>query len=136
MLKSSVTVAACIAAIVFTSFTFQQDTELQKSIARGKAVYEELCITCHLADGKGMEGAFPPLAKADYLLTNTTEAIRAVKYGQEGEVKVNGETYNNMMPAPGLSDQEVTDVMNYILTSWGNKGKPVTLQQVQAVSEK
>ena len=121
--------------IFLSSFLPYQESELSKSMARGKEVYTELCITCHLADGKGMEGAFPPLAKSDYLLKNPEKAIHAIKYGQEGEITVNGETYNNIMPAPGLSDQEVADVMNYILNSWGNKGKLVTLKAVEAVKE-
>lgn len=121
-------------AFLFSSaFTAQDD--LPQSIARGKVIYEELCVTCHLADGTGMEGAFPPLAKADYLTKNRDASIRAVKYGQEGEITVNGQTYNNMMPAPGLSEKEVADVLNYVLNSWGNKGKPVTVQQVESVKE-
>lgn len=121
--------------ILLSSFLPYQESELSKSMTRGKEVYAELCITCHLADGNGMEGAFPPLAKSDYLLKSPDKAIHAIKFGQEGEITVNGETYNNIMPAPGLSDQEVADVMNYILNSWGNKGKLVTLKAVEAVKE-
>jgi nitrite reductase (NO-forming) len=34
----------------------------------GKEVYDVNCITCHMEKGEGMEGVFPPLAKADYLM--------------------------------------------------------------------
>jgi mono/diheme cytochrome c family protein len=102
-------------------------------MARGKVVYEELCVTCHLADGKGIPSVFPPLAGADYLLKNQKESIRSIKFGQQGEITVNGTTYNNVMAPQGLSDAEIADVMNYILNSWGNKGQMVTVEEVGKV---
>jgi mono/diheme cytochrome c family protein len=33
------------------------------------------------------------------------------------------EKFNSMMPAMGLSDEEVADVMNYVMNSWSNKLK-------------
>jgi mono/diheme cytochrome c family protein len=42
-----------------------------------------------------------------------------------------------MMPNPGLTEDEVADVMNYILNSWGNSGsKMVTLDEVKKVEKK
>jgi mono/diheme cytochrome c family protein len=36
-----------------------------------------------------------------------------------------------MMPAMGLSDEEVADVMNYVMNSWSNKQtKMVTVSEV------
>lgn len=38
------------------------------------------------------------------------------------------------MASQGLSDEEVADVMNYILNSWGNKGgKIVTVEEVTKI---
>ncbi len=105
-------------------------------MVRGKAIYDSLCITCHLSKGEGVTGAFPPLANSDYLLNKRTESIRAVKYGQQGEILVNGVTYNSVMTPLGLTDQEVADVMNYILNSWGNTtDKKVTVAEVAAVKK-
>jgi nitrite reductase (NO-forming) len=36
------------------------------------------------------------------------------------------------MTAFDLSDEQVSDVLNYIRNSWGNKGKPVTSEEVAA----
>lgn len=110
-----------------------QDDELSKSIARGKVVYEGLCVTCHMADGNGIPSVFPPLAKSDYLMKHRKESIRAIKFGQEGEITVNGTTYNNVMAPQGLDDAAIADVMNYILNTWGNKGKMVTAEEVGKV---
>lgn len=99
----------------------QDNPKLEASIKRGEDVYNDMCFTCHLADGKGVPRAFPPLADSDYLRENQTESIKAVKYGMSGEIVVNGITYNSVMAPLGLSDEEVADVINYINNSWGNE---------------
>lgn len=111
-----------------------QNNDLQKSIERGQLIYDEFCIQCHGADGKGQKKIFPPLDGADWLTDKRTESIHAVKYGQSGEIVVNGVTYNNVMPPMGLTNKEVTDVMNYVMNSWSNtQYKPVTVQEVEAI---
>ena len=111
--------------------------DLKESMKRGKQVYMSMCVTCHLPNGKGMGKIYPPLANADYLLEKREESIRAVKYGLKGKIVVNGVTYNNMMAPLGLDDNEVADVMNYILNSWGNKSdKIVTVKEVKTISKK
>jgi len=98
----------------------QDSTGLKASIERGKTVYNDMCVTCHLPNGKGVPKAFPPLADSDYLRENQTQSIKAVKYGMSGEITVNGITYNSTMSPLGLSNEEVADVVNYINNSWGN----------------
>jgi len=113
---------------------FQQD-DLSKSISRGKSVYEEFCMLCHMASGEGVKGTFPTLVKSDFFAQREA-TLRAVKYGQKGAITVNGVKYNGMMPAPGLSDDEIADVMNYVFASWGNTGhKPVTASEVKSITK-
>ncbi|WP_124980780.1 c-type cytochrome [Nonlabens xiamenensis] len=111
-----------------------QQTPLQASVNRGREIYSELCVTCHLPSGKGVPGAFPPLHPSDWLTEKRTESIHAVKYGLKGEITVNGETYDSVMLPLGLDDQEVADVMNYTIQTW-NEGKIVTVEEVAAVKE-
>ena len=88
-----------------------------------------------MATGKGTE-TFPPLAGSDWLVNKRKESIHSVKYGQSGLIKVNGKNYNAMMSPLGLTDEEVADVMNYIMNSWGNKqSKMVTVSEVKAVKK-
>ena len=82
----------------------------------GAAIYSESCASCHQANGQGVEGSFPPLAgnkkaaKADYV-----EMV--VEDGLEGEIKVDGVTYDaTMPPVEGLSDAEVDSVVEYVGT--------------------
>lgn len=109
---------------------------LEDSKKRGKEIYTDFCVTCHMPNGEGMTKVFPPLAKSDYLMNNREASIRGIKYGQAGEITVNGVTYNSAMSAMGLSDDEVADVMNYITNSWGNKNdKIVTEEEVAKIKK-
>jgi len=103
-------------------------------VKSGEAVYQTVCMACHQADGKGLPGAFPPLAGSDYLLGGKDRAIGVVVRGLEGEVVVNGVKYNSVMPAmTQLSDQEIADALTYAMNAWGNAGGAVNVSQVAAV---
>ncbi|SHI65773.1 c-type cytochrome [Aquimarina spongiae] len=113
-----------------------QDQELTKSIAQGKEIYADFCMQCHLPDGKGTPNVFPPLAGSDWLVDKRKESIHSVKYGLNGPIKVNGKPYNSAMTSLGLEDEEIVDVMNYIMNSWGNtQKKMVTLEEVTGIKQ-
>ena len=130
-MKKIIILYGILIAGCFAFFIPQQDAQLQKSIKRGSEIYNDFCVSCHLPNGKGVAGVFPPLAGADYLLNKRDESIKAVKYGQQGKITVNGKAYYSSMAPMGLTDEEVADVMNYILNSWGNSSeKMVTAKAV------
>ncbi len=97
-----------------------------QSIADGKSVFARTCLACHQSEGQGIKGVFPPLAKSDFLNNNKEKAIDAVLFGLKGEITVNGEKYNSVMPGQSLTDQEVADVLNYVYNNWGNNKTFVT----------
>jgi mono/diheme cytochrome c family protein len=135
MKKVYILFAALAAATISFSFASpDQDAALKKSMEAGKGVYEGICLACHLNEGQGIAGVFPPLAKSDYLMADLDRSIKIMINGQQGELTVNGKKYNGVMPAPGLDDKDIADVLNYIRNSWGNKGdKTVTEVQVAKV---
>ena len=45
---------------------------------------------------------------------------------------VNGKTFNGVMPAWDLPDEDIANVMTYIYNSWGNSGLEVRPADVQA----
>ena len=102
----------------------------------GKEIYADFCMQCHGANGKGDTKNFPPLDDSDWLKTKRNQSIAAVKFGQSGEIVVNKIKYNSSMPAMGLTDQEVADVMNYIMTSWSNKQTKVVTEKEVATIKK
>jgi len=115
--------------IVFTSFIFQ-DRDLEKSKKRGEDIYMSYCITCHMDKGQGIQGAFPPLANSDYLMADKERAIKTILNGLTEEITVNGQVYFGEMTPLDLNDQEVADVLNFIMNSWGNNGETVLESEV------
>lgn len=114
----------------------QQQTPLQKSIADGKEVYADFCMQCHQVNGKGDGVNFPTLDGSNWLTEKRTQSIHAIKFGLNGPIVVNGKKFKNAMPPMGLSNQEVTDVMNYIMNSWSNKQqKSISLEEVALVKK-
>jgi len=109
---------------------------LEERMTAGKMVYTQNCAACHQADGMGLKGAFPPLAKADYLMADKKRAINAVLNGLEGKVSVNGVDYNGVMPALGLDDEDVANVLSYVRNSFGNKSDEVTSSEVKSARKK
>ncbi|RFF32897.1 nitrite reductase [Wenzhouxiangella sediminis] len=102
-------------------------------MAAGEKGYKTHCQACHQADGSGLPGAFPPLAGNDNIMGNAEYVIENVLAGRQGELTVNGVTYNGVMPAMSyLSDQDVADIVTYVLNSWGNDGATITADQVAA----
>jgi mono/diheme cytochrome c family protein len=116
----------CIAIIGLGLKGFSQDAN------KGKGVYTKTCIACHQATGAGIPGAFPPLAKSDYLNADVNRAIKQVIKGSNGPITVNGKKYNTPMPAQALSDQQIADVLTYVYANWGNSKKSVTVAMVKA----
>lgn len=124
--------AAAISTVALLSFRPVQKFDLKASIERGKDVYTAQCMSCHMEQGEGIEGVYPPLAKSDYLMSDKKRSIDQVLHGLTGEIKVNGKTYDGVMTGfDALSDAEVSDVLNYIRNSFGNKGPAVTPEEVK-----
>lgn len=99
----------------------------------GETVYNTNCAACHQPNGQGIPNAFPPIAKSDYLMADKTRSIKVIKHGLEGAITVNGKTYTSVMPALGLSDEDIASVLTFIRNSFGNKGDAVTLEEVKKV---
>lgn len=105
---------------IFFNYLFQNKTK-KESIKAGSEIYQDFCVQCHLSTGVGVFGVFPPLKASDYLLENTNLSIAGIKYGLKGKIIVNNEEYDGLMIRQGLDNEEVADVMNYILNEWGNE---------------
>jgi mono/diheme cytochrome c family protein len=117
-----------IFSIAFVTSVFQG---FSQQAAKGKAVYTRTCVACHQATGAGIPGAFPPLAKSDYLNKDLNRAIKQVIKGSNGPIVVNGVKFNGAMPAQALNDKDIADVLTYVYSSWGNNKSVVTPAMVK-----
>lgn len=103
----------------------------------GRHLYQTYCMGCHQAEGQGISGTFPPLAKSDFVMADTGRVIETVLNGMSGPIEVNGQRYNGTMPPMGhLMDQDIAEVLTYVRNSWGNSGEPVTTADVATVRAK
>ncbi len=110
---------------------------VQDQINAGKSLFAGTCSVCHQANGAGLAGVFPPLAKSDFLNADPKRAIGVVLHGLSGKVQVNGKAYDSVMPPMNqLNDDEVANILTYVLNSWDNKGGQVKAGDVKAIRAK
>lgn len=108
----------------------------------GKELFAKNCAMCHQANGQGLEGVFPPLAKSDFLMKRAAQADRSelvslVDHGKSGKIVVNGKEYNGIMtPVAGLSDEQLAGVLTFVTNTWGNKAKAFTAEEIKTARAK
>lgn len=98
----------------------------------GQTIYEQNCLTCHQANGSGVPNLNPPLRNTDWVLGDKNRLINVLLKGLQGQ-EVEGETYDNVMPAHDfLTDDQIASVLTYIRSSFGNKATAITADEVKA----
>ena len=106
---------------------------LAEQVKAGEQLFAGTCSTCHQGNGAGIPGVFPPLAKSDFLAANPKRAISIVTHGLTGKLTVNGQPYDSVMPPMSqLNDDEIANILTYVLNSWGNPGGRITAAEVAA----
>ncbi|MEQ1799536.1 MAG: cytochrome c [Lacibacter sp.] len=123
-------VTFAVSTLAITVLSFDQNFDLKASVKRGKTIYETSCITCHMAEGIGLEGVYPPLVKSKSL-ADKNRLIKVIVQGIRGPSKVNGVEYNGEMAGIVLTNEQAADVANYVRNSWGNKAPAILPSQVQ-----
>ena len=86
------------------------------STLNGQALFTQNCASCHGADAKGIAGVFPPLVNSPWVTGEKSIPIRIVQNGLTGNIEVNGQTYQGMMPSfkARLSKAEIAAILNYL----------------------
>jgi mono/diheme cytochrome c family protein len=123
-----------ISLIVFTLMLLSAQPSLKASMERGKELYNANCMSCHMENGQGLPGSFPTLVNKEYVGGDKKKLIGILLNGMEGEITVEGQSYNNVMAAyEYLSDQQIADLLTYIRNSFSNKYSAVTTAEVKTV---
>ena len=103
----------------------------------GAAIYKR-CAACHLPNGAGVPGAYPPLG-SDFAKLAASPAGRrylvlAVLKGVSGSITVAGKPYSGVMPAQGLDDASAAAVLNHVAAQVAKtNAKPFTAAEVATV---
>jgi mono/diheme cytochrome c family protein len=132
-----------VALTAITTYTTAQKSPAKKatpikakpatssSLANGKLVYAQNCLTCHQADGGGVSNMNPPLIKTTYVLGDKMRLAKIVLNGFSEKVEIEGDIYSNIMPSLNyLSNQQIADVLTYVRSNFGNKASVVTVAEV------
>ncbi len=117
--------------------TAQSAISADESVFKGEKVYNRVCLSCHQHDGSGVPMMYPPLIESDYISGNTDSLIILILEGLSGPFVVKGEEYNSIMPPQkdGLNDNEISDLINFLRSSFGNSGEFVKPGSVASIRE-
>jgi len=100
----------------------------------GSILYTTYCASCHQENGKGDNNRFPPLAGSDWVTGEEERLIAIVLNGLQGEIKVDGKTFNGLMPANNhLDDHAIASILTYIRMNFGNTAIPINALKVSKV---
>ncbi|HYM35469.1 MAG TPA: c-type cytochrome, partial [Steroidobacteraceae bacterium] len=109
----------------------------EQQIQAGAVLFKGTCSVCHQDGGQGLANVFPPLAGSDFLRADAKRAVNIVLNGLTGPVTVNGAQFNSVMPPMSqLNDDEVANILTFVLNSWGNNGPVIGTAQVKEALEK
>ena len=98
----------------------------------GARLYQRSCATCHQMNGRGVKGAFPPLAGSLIVNDKNPEMlIKIILMGYDAR-----EEYG-IMPAQGanLTDEEIKAITDHERSSWGNSAPEVPLETITRIRD-
>lgn len=103
--------------------------EEQRLVQRGAVFFNQLCVTCHGADGKGVlnqnkEMPAPPLAGSKNVNGDPEKLVKVLLHGLTGPVE--GKVYSDIMPPlGGNDDQYIASVLSYIRKNLAGNNAPI-----------
>lgn len=98
----------------------------------GEKLFMNTCAACHQRTGKGIPGAFPPLAGSETV--NNADPTKMITIIMQGYDELKG---YGPMPAFGdqLTDAEIAAIMTHERSSWGNNAPAVKVEDVKKVRD-
>ena len=89
----------------------------------GGDLFQQNCSACHQPKGEGVPGAFPPLAGNKFVQGDPKGPAYVVTHGRGGMPNFSGD----------LDDNQISAILTYVRTSWGNAAGPLPPATVAAV---
>jgi len=104
---------------------------------QGEQLFVRHCSNCHQKNGQGLGRLYPPVDKSDFMEKNFEETICLIRNGRNGELVVNGKSFNQPMPGiSSLTDLEIAEIATYIYNSWEHRRGIVEVKSVSSILEK
>ncbi|MBT5707329.1 MAG: c-type cytochrome, partial [Verrucomicrobia bacterium] len=117
------------------------DSDGKELFLAGQDVYfrDGHCATCHQANGKGLDPAFPSISNSAWVSGDDQRLIKLALYGLIGPLEVDGKKYNGQVPMTPfgglLGDDEMAAVLTFVRNSFGNKADPIQPDDIKAVRD-
>lgn len=107
------------------------------TLSRGAALYVDNCEGCHLKQGQGEQGAFPPLRQSSAVQARSADTLIGVILGGAHIASTTSEPTGLAMQgfADHLSDAQIADLTTYIRNAWGNHAAAVDADHVEDLRE-
>lgn len=132
-IRDCVIVSIIVSQLLFAGCS-RSDTKLQQYKVSGEELYLTHCSNCHQPDGEGLGLLFPPLDKSDFVDGNKEKVVCLIENGIEGELTVNGKSFNKSMSAiPQLTDLEIAEIVTYLYNSWGRENGIIDVTEVTSI---
>ena len=100
--------------------TLERATITPQSFQAGKALYEDNCSSCHQSNGQGLPHQVPAL--------DGNTAVTAAQPNDIVMAMIEGfgpsDTWGAMGSFKQLTDQQITDIANYVRMAWSNHAEP------------
>lgn len=114
----------------------KQTEATQEQLSKGARLYRQYCSSCHKPDGNGVAGTFPTLHGTEQV-KEKEQLVKIMLSGLSGKIKVNGEEYDQHMPAMGfLPDESIAEIGTYVRQFFNRDLEPVLVQDVTKMRSK
>ena len=102
----------------------------------GKDLYVKHCQNCHGYSGEGLKGLIPPLTDSKFIAEHQKQIPCWLRNGISEELTVAGKKYTDPMPAmPHLTNVEISNLMNFVNTSFGDNLEKLTIKEIDKMLE-
>jgi mono/diheme cytochrome c family protein/glucose/arabinose dehydrogenase len=111
------------------------DPKEHARFVRGRELYAQSCVACHLDSGQGESGRAPPLRRSPWVLGQDARLARILLHGLQGPLEIGGEIFDGEMPVLAADDETIAAVLTYVRREWGHSAEPVTPETIARVRE-
>ena len=96
--------------------------------------YIQFCASCHQLNGEGVANLFPPLAGNPSLQShNPLSVVHVILSGSRSAVTAEYPKAFAMPNYGGLTNKELSQIVTFIRTAWGNQASAVTPEEIARI---
>jgi mono/diheme cytochrome c family protein len=99
---------------------------------QGEEVYNAYCLNCHSSDGSGLGTLIPPLNGSRFQELELEYVACKIKFGNP-MVEDFYAAFNPMPTFSNLSETDISNLLNYMNSEWGNTSTMTSPQEVKDV---